>query len=69
MLLVSNNINEYENILQHYRFMRVHNSFLINLLEVKKYVRTEGGYIVMNDDTQVSLSPSRKEEFLKQMAI
>jgi len=66
-LLVSKNLKEYENILQSHRFMRVHNSFLINLDEVKKYIRSEGGYIVMNNDKQVSLSPTKREDFLKRM--
>ncbi|WP_296705720.1 LytTR family DNA-binding domain-containing protein [Algoriphagus sp.] len=66
-LLVSKNLKEYENILQGHSFMRVHNSFLINLEEVKKYVRSEGGYIVMNNNKQVSISPSKKDEFLKRM--
>lgn len=66
-LLVSKNLKEYENILQNLAFMRVHNSFLINLDEVKKYVRSEGGYIVMNNDKQVSISHSKKEEFLCRM--
>ncbi len=66
-LLVSKNLKEYENILQHRSFMRVHNSFLINLDEVKKFVRSEGGYILMRNDKQVSISPSKREEFLKRM--
>lgn len=66
-LLVSKNLKEYENILQNLPFMRVHNSFLINLEEVKKYVRSEGGYIVMNNDKQVSISPTKRDEFLRRM--
>ncbi|GMQ27447.1 LytTR family DNA-binding domain-containing protein [Algoriphagus confluentis] len=66
-LLVSKNLKEYENILQSHGFMRVHNSFLINLDKVKKYVRSEGGYILMSNERQVSLSPSKKDEFLKRM--
>ncbi|WP_111669483.1 LytR/AlgR family response regulator transcription factor [Algoriphagus litoralis] len=66
-LVVSKNLKEYENMLQDANFMRVHNSFLINLGEVKKYIRAEGGYIVMNNDRQVSISPGKREEFLKRM--
>lgn len=66
-LLVSKNLKEYENILPSSSFMRVHNSFLINLDEVKKYVRSEGGYILMNNDKIVSISGSKREEFLKRM--
>lgn len=66
-LVVSKNLKEYENMLQDSNFMRVHNSFLINLGEVKKFVRAEGGYILMNNDKQVSISPGKREEFLKRM--
>ncbi|MBY5949781.1 LytTR family DNA-binding domain-containing protein [Algoriphagus sp. NF] len=66
-LLVSKNLKEYEIILQNQHFMRTHNSFLINLQEVKKYVRSDGGYIIMNGGKQANLSPSKKDEFLKRM--
>ena len=66
-LVVSKNLKEYENMLQHHRFMRVHNSFLINLQEVKKFVRSDGGYIVMNNDKIVSISQTKRDEFLKNM--
>jgi len=46
-------------------FVRVHNSYLVNIKEVKKYVRGEGGYVIMSDDTSVNVSRSRKEELLK----
>ncbi|PZV83162.1 LytTR family two component transcriptional regulator [Algoriphagus aquaeductus] len=68
-LVVSKNLKEYENLLGDFNFMRVHNSFLINLGEVKKYVRSEGGYIVMNNEKQVAISGTKKEEFLRRMGI
>ena len=46
-------------------FVRVHNSYIVNIKEVKKYVRGEGGYVIMSDDTSVNVSRSRKEELLK----
>ena len=46
-------------------FVRVHNSYIVNIREVKKYVRGEGGYVIMSDDTSVNVSRSRKEELLK----
>lgn len=67
-LIVSKNLKEYENLLADHNFMRVHNSFLINLHEVKKFVKSEGGYILMNDDTQIAISQSKREEFLERMA-
>jgi len=46
-------------------FVRVHNSYLVNLNEVTKYVRGEGGYLVMSDGSSINVSRSRKEALLK----
>jgi two-component system LytT family response regulator len=46
-------------------FVRVHHSYLVNLNEVTKYVRGEGGYLVMSDGSTVNVSRSRKEALLK----
>ena len=67
-LLVSKNLKEYENMLTDYNFMRVHNSFLINLAEVKSLVKSEGGYILMNNNSQISISPKKREMFMSKMA-
>lgn len=66
-LVVSKNLKEYEQMLTDYDFMRVHNSFLINLHEVKKFVKSEGGYILMNSEAQISISPSKRDAFLRLM--
>lgn len=46
-------------------FLRVHHSYIVNLNEVVKYVRGEGGYLVMTDGSTVNVSRSRKETLLK----
>lgn len=46
-------------------FVRVHHSHLVNLNEVTKYVRGEGGYVVMSNGAVVNVSRSRKEALLK----
>jgi two-component system, LytTR family, response regulator len=66
-ILVSKNLKEYESMLADQNFMRVHNSFLINLAEVKKFVKSEGGYILMKDNAQISISQKNREEFLNRM--
>ena len=66
-IMVSKHLKEYENLLSADQFMRVHNSFLINLKEVKQFVKSEGGYILMNDNRQVSISPKKRDEFLERM--
>jgi len=46
-------------------FIRVHHSYLVNMNEVIKYVRGEGGYLVMSDGSTVNVSRSRKDALMK----
>ena len=46
-------------------FIRVHHSYMVNLNEVNKYVRGEGGYLVMSDNTTVNVSRSRKDALMR----
>jgi two-component system LytT family response regulator len=66
--LVSRNLKEYQELLGDRNFFRTHNSHLINLEFVKKFVRQEGGYVLMTDGSNVPISRSKKELFLEQMA-
>ncbi|ELR71317.1 response regulator [Fulvivirga imtechensis AK7] len=68
-LTVSKNLKEYEYLLVDHNFMRVHNSYLINLFEVKRFVKSDGGYILMNNEKQVSISQNKREEFLERMTM
>lgn len=46
-------------------FFRIHHSYIINLNEVTKYVRGEGGYVVLSNGSSVNVSRSRKEALIK----
>ena len=48
-------------------FVRVHHSYLVNLNEVAKYIRGEGGYLVMNDGSTVNVSRSRKNTLMEKL--
>lgn len=48
-------------------FVRVHHSFLVNLNEIVRYVKGEGGYVVMSDGHTVDVSRTRKEMLLKKL--
>lgn len=43
-------------------FFRVHNSFVINLNQIKKFIRGEGGYVLMNDGQRI-IARSKREDF------
>lgn len=65
--ITSKSLKEYESSLAEHHFFRVHNSHLVSLAEVKKYVKADGGFIEMKDGSIVPVSASYKEAFLEQM--
>ena len=68
-LTVSKNLKFFESILVEYGFYRIHNSTLINLKYIKKVGKSAGGYVVMENGAEFSISKSRKEEFLKLLLV
>ena len=64
-ILVIRLLKEFESILLPYQFYRVHNSHLINLKYLKKYIRSEGGQVMMINGDIIDVSRRKKEEFLK----
>ncbi len=66
-IMVSKTLKSFEELLEPEYFFRVHNSHLINLREVKKYVKGKGGYVTMNDNTHIAVSTRRKDEFLRRL--
>jgi two-component system LytT family response regulator len=67
-LMVAKTLKEFEEMLTEYNFFRVHNSHLINLSYIKNYVKGKGGYVVLNDGSEIEVSSRRKEAFLKKLA-
>lgn len=67
-ILVSKHLKEFQDILNDRNFFRPHNSHLINLDFVKKYIRHDGGYIEMTDGSKVPVARNRKDLFLAHMA-
>jgi len=67
-LLASLNIGEYVDQFEIYHeFMKVHRSHVVNLHFVEKYVKSEGGYLVMNDGVPVTVSKLYRDELLDRL--
>ena len=67
-LLVSKSLKDFENILNPQTYCRVHHSYLVNLNQVDRYVRGEGGYVIMRNGAHVDVSRRKKEEFMRLIA-
>lgn len=64
-MLVTKLLKDFEDMLMPCRFFRVHHSHLINLNYIKKYVKGEGGQVVMVNGDVIDISRRKKEEFMK----
>jgi len=63
-ILVSKLLNYFEEILDEEQFCRTHQSFLVNILHIQKYVKGRGGYLIMSDGSHVEVSARMKSDFL-----
>jgi two-component system LytT family response regulator len=66
-LTASRSLKDVEEMLEDYSFVRVHHSFLVNLNEVEKYFKGDGGYLMMSDGSNIDVSRSRKEILLRKL--
>ena len=67
-IIASRTLGEYEQMFTDDNFFRIHRSHLINLEHVKKYIKGEGGYVVMSDNSQVEVSRRNKTDFLEKLS-
>ncbi len=66
-LLASRTLKEFEEILPTDIFFRLHNSHIINLHFIKRYLKGDGGQVEMKSGDYVFISRRKKEEFLKRI--
>ena len=48
-----------------HNFCRIHHGVMINIQFVKSYMKGKGGYVIMKDGTELTISQRRKGDFLK----
>jgi len=66
-LLISRTLREFEEMLTPFNFCRPHNSHLVNLDEVRKYMRQDGGYLILKNTMKIPISKNRKEGLLSKL--
>lgn len=64
-LFISKTLKDMQDTLKDYNFVRVHHSHLVNRKAIKRYVRGEGGYVVLDNDKHIAVSRRRKPELLR----
>lgn len=66
-ITASKTIKSYENMLKDMNFYRVHKGHVINMNYMKKFVKGDGGYLMMDDDTRIEVSRRRRSHFLDKL--
>ncbi|HEY4327816.1 MAG TPA: LytTR family DNA-binding domain-containing protein [Mucilaginibacter sp.] len=67
-LMVAKTLKEFEGLLNDYNFFRLHNSHLVNLAYIKSYHKGKGGFVELEDKTELEVSTRRKDEFLVRLS-
>lgn len=65
--LVSGTLKHYEELLADHDFARIHHSHLVNMQHVMRFVKDDGGHVILTDGSEVEVSRRKKEEFLKRL--
>lgn len=66
-IIVSKHLKDFESMLSECGFFRIHHAYLINLKYVKKYIKGEGGYVILDGNHHLDVSKRKKESFLQML--
>lgn len=66
--LVSTTMKEFEEMLPEPAFFRIHQSHLVNTARVKKFLKEDGGYVLMQNGAKLPIARRRKDDFLRGFA-
>jgi two-component system, LytTR family, response regulator len=64
-IIITKPLSAIEELLNNPNFFRTHKSFLINLKQIKKIIRTDGGFVVMSNNHNIEVSRRKKEDLLE----
>jgi len=64
-VMVTKTLKEYDELLSPSNFIRTHQSHLVNADLIKEFVKTEGGYLLMVDDSNVPVSVRKRPEVIQ----
>ena len=63
----SKTLKYYENLLSEIIFFRIHQKYLVNISFIKKYLKEDGGYVLLKDESKLAVSRRKKEALLNKL--
>ncbi len=67
-ILMSKPLKYYAELLEPANFIRVHQSHLVNVEFIHSFVKKEGGYLLLKDDTQIPVSVRKRAELMERIS-
>lgn len=64
-ILVSRTLAEYDEMLSSCGFVRIHQSYLININYIKRYEKGDGGKVIMNNNVSLPVATRKKDNLLQ----
>ncbi len=64
-IMVSGNLAEYDEMLREMGFFRAHKSFLVNLSDITRFEKGDGGFLVMSNNDRVPVASRKRDELLE----
>ncbi|HNY54445.1 MAG: response regulator transcription factor [Sphingobacteriales bacterium] len=68
MIMSSKPLKYFEELLEDFDFVRVHQSHIINLKLIRRYVRGDGGQVIMMNGTEIEVSRRKKDDLLAKIS-
>lgn len=68
-MLVCKTLREVEEGIRTDSFIRIHRSYTVNMHLVTRYIKGKGGYVIMEDGSNVNVSAGRKKAFMEAVEI
>ncbi|MFT6066259.1 MAG: two-component system LytT family response regulator [Paraglaciecola sp.] len=64
-ILVSKTLKYYADMLKEHQFLRVHQSHLINTSYIKEFIKSDGGYLILKDKSNIPVSVRKRNEVIE----
>lgn len=64
-ITTTKNLGFYEEELCDEPFLRIHQSFIVNINKVKQYLKVDNGYVIMSSGKPIKVSRSKKDELME----
>jgi two-component system LytT family response regulator len=68
-MLISRTLGDIEELLPPGIFQRIHHSTLVNVNDIAQFLRSDGGYIVLNSGEKLPVSKAKKEMLLAKLGL